>query len=122
MDADKNKMSIKFRDNFINDLENSHVWFNLEEFADIHNIDGAEIMAIFVKNHRSTTINLNGMFNSSEVYGIYDSDGILYVRTQEIEGVQAGQALRLDQRLYAVKDARKLQDQVWRIELTANES
>ena len=116
MDADKNKMSIKFRDNFINDLENSHVWFNLEEFADIHNIDGAEIMAIFVKNHRSTTINLNGMFNSSEVYGI------LYVRTQEIEGVQAGQALRLDQRLYAVKDARKLQDQVWRIELTANES
>ena len=48
MDADKNKMSIKFRDNFINDLENSHVWFNLEEFADIHNIDGAEIMAITV--------------------------------------------------------------------------
>ena len=54
--------------------------------------------------------------------GVYKSRGVLFVRAQEIEGVNANQSLRLDGRLYTVAEARLLQDQVWRIVLEANES
>lgn len=110
-----------FHDNLAQDLDDGVVWFNPDEFGRFHDIDGVKILAVFAADRRSQTLDIR--FDASQnPEGVFKSRGVLFVRAQEIEGVQAGQSLRLDGRLYTVAEARLLQSQVWRIVLEANES
>ena len=108
-----------FRDQVILDFEDGAVWFNPEEFGAFHDIEGQKVLSVFVGDMRGQTIRITSKENPE---GIVKSRGVLFVRSNEIEGIRAGQSLRLDGRLYTVAEARILQDYVWRIVLEANES
>ncbi|MDR2523680.1 MAG: hypothetical protein LBC93_08295 [Synergistaceae bacterium] len=108
-----------FRDHVTLDLEDGAVWFNPEEFGEYHEINKKRVLSVFAGDQRGQTIAVRTRENPE---GIVKSRGILFVRSNEIEGVKAGQSLRLDGRLYTVAEARILQDRVWRIVLEANES
>ena len=109
-----------FRDQVARDLDDGAVWFDLDEFARFHDIDGAKVLSVFTSDTRSQRVDVRSM-GDERTAGVYRSRGVLFVRAAEIEGVNAEQPLRLDGRLYTVADARLIQDQVWRIVLEANE-
>ncbi len=110
-----------FQDSLAHDLDDGAVWFNAEEFGRFHDIDGVKILAVFAADRRTQTFDVRIGVNQNPD-GVLKSRGVLFVRAQEIEGVKAGQQLRLDGRLYLVVEAKILQSQVWRIVLEANES
>ncbi|MDR1509228.1 MAG: hypothetical protein LBS53_06280 [Synergistaceae bacterium] len=110
-----------FGDQMVLDLEDGAAWFNIEEFGKLHDIDGKKVLSIFVGDRRGQSIEIRADTNKTPE-GIVKARGLLFIRADEIEGVRADQALRLDGRLYTVADARILQDRVWRIVLEANES
>ena len=122
-----NQGETTFREQAAHDLDDGEVWFNMDEFASFHDINGVKVLSLFVADKRNQTtaavaklvIRMGGQYSPE---GVFRSGGVLYVRAQEIEGVAADQPLRLDGRLYTVLEARLLQDQVWRIALEANES
>lgn len=110
-----------FRDQVALDFDDGAVWFNIEEFGRLHDINGKKLPAVFAGDRRGQKVEIQS--NSKEASeGIVKSRGILFVRADEIEGIRADQSLRLDGRLYIVTEARILQDRVWRIVLEANES
>ena len=111
--------SADFKTQVALDFEDSAVWFNIEEFGKLHDIEGRKVLSIFVGDRRSQTIQIRTNANENPE-GVVKSRGILFVRAHEIECVRAGQALRLDGRLYTVAESRILQDRVWRIVLEAN--
>ena len=114
-----------FREQLARDFDDGAVWFNLGEFARFHDIDGKRVLSVVAGDRRGQTGGtLIGIKNNSNENseGVVKSRGVLFVRADEIEGVRATQALRLDGRLYTVVEARILQDRVWRIMLEANES
>ena len=110
-----------FLEQVAHDLDNGAVWFNPEEFGRFHDINGQKVLSVFAGDSRTQKMDIRVGSNENPE-GVYKSRGVLFVRAQEIEGVNANQPLRLDGRLYTVAEARLLQDQVWRIVLEANES
>ena len=110
-----------FRDQAALDFQDGAVWFNMNEFGKFHDIEGKKVLSVFVGDRRSQVIEIRTNSNENPE-GIVKSRGILFVRADEIEGVRADQALRLDGRLYTVSEAQIVQDRVWRIVLEANES
>ena len=102
-------------------LDDFNAWFNAAEFAAYHDIDGVKVLCLLVSDRRGKTLNvILGDEHNSE--GVIKARAVLFIRAQEIEGVKAGQSMSIDGRLYLVTDCRLLQNQVWRIELEANES
>lgn len=120
-DAQDTERDLNFRAEFANDLDDFNAWFNNFEFADFHDIDGVKVLSLFVSDRRGKVVNVI-LGDEQNPEGIVKSRGILFIRAQEIEGVKAGQSLHLDGRLYLIVDCRLIQNQVWRIELEANES
>ena len=110
-----------FLEQVAHDLDNGAVWFNPEEFGRFHDIDGSRILSVFAGDSRTQKLDIR-LGSSENPEGVYKSRGVLFIRAQEIEDVNANQPMRLDGRLYTVVEARLLQDQVWRIVLEANES
>ena len=107
-----------FIDFFAQDLSDDTVWFNDSEFARFHNVNNKQILSIFVGNVRGQKLNI--VVNNEYPEGITKSQGIFFCRAQELKNVKSGQQFKLDGKLYTVSEARLLQDQVWRIELEAN--
>lgn len=111
-----------FRDQVAEDLNDGAVWFNLEEFACLRDVDGVSVMSIFCKDKRTQIFDV-GRNASERPQGISDRGGVLFLRADEVDGVYtAGSPLRLDGRLYTVEEADLLQGYVWRIVLEANVS
>lgn len=110
-----------FQEQVAHDLDDGAVWFNPDEFGRFHDINGSRVLSVFAGDTRTQKLDIR-LGSSENPEGIYKSRGVLFVRAQEIEGVNANQPMRLDGRLYTVVEARLLQDQVWRIALEANES
>ncbi|MDR1621497.1 MAG: hypothetical protein LBS00_03875 [Synergistaceae bacterium] len=110
-----------FRDQVALDLEDGAAWFNIDEFGKFHDIEGKKVLSVFAGDRRGQTIVIRSDAKENSE-GIVKSRGILFVRADEMDGVRADQALRLDGRLYTVAEARIIQDRVWRIVLEANES
>ena len=106
---------------FANDLDDFNAWFNAAEFAAYHDIDGVKVLCLLVSDRRGKTLNVI-LGDEHNPEGVIKSRAVLFIRAQEIEGVKAGQSMSIDGRLYLVTDCRLLQNQVWRIELEANES
>ena len=106
---------------FANDLDDFNAWFNAAEFAAYHDIDGVKVLCLLVRDRRGDALNLV-LGDGHRFEGVIKSRAVLFIRAQEIEGVKAGQSMSIDGRLYLVTDCRLLQNQVWRIELEANDS
>ena len=110
-----------FLEQVAHDLDDGAVWFNPEEFGRFHDVNGSKVLSVFAGDSRTQKLDIR-LGSNENPEGIYKSRGVLFIRAQEIEGVNANQSLRLYGRLYTVVEARLLQDQVWRIVLEANES
>ncbi|GHV45256.1 hypothetical protein FACS1894204_03900 [Synergistales bacterium] len=110
-----------FKDEVMLDFEDGAVWFNMDEFGRFYDIEGKSVLSVFIGDRRSQTLNIR-LGTKENPEGIVKARGILFVRADEIDGVKAEQALRIDGRLYTVAEARILQDRVWRIILEANET
>lgn len=110
-----------FQEQVARDLDDGMVWFNPEEFGRFHDINGSKVLSVFAGDNRTQKLDIR-LGSNENPEGVYKSRVVLFVRAQEIEGLNANQSLRLDGRLYTVAEARLLQDQVWRIVLEANES
>ena len=107
-----------FIDFLAHDLDDDAVWFNNSEFARYHDVNGKKILSILVTETCTRTYTSGGDKERPE--GVSVAESILYCRVQEVAHVTAEQSLRVDGRLYTIKDANLLQDHVWRITLEAN--
>ncbi|MBQ7263482.1 MAG: hypothetical protein IJR14_07150 [Synergistaceae bacterium] len=108
-----------FREQFARDMDDGAAWFDIDEFARMHDVDGVKVMAVLAMDRRARPVGPRA--SDGDLAGISRPRGILFVRAQEVGVPQADQPIRLDGRLYTVADARLLQDAIWRIELEANE-
>ena len=107
-----------FIDFLAHDLDNEAVWFDESEFARYHTINGKKILSILVTETRTRVY--AGGDDKERPEGVRIAESVLYCRAQEVAHVTAEQSLRIDGRLYTIKDANLLQDHVWRITLEAN--
>lgn len=104
-----------FKDYLARDLE---VFFNLNEFAEMHNIDGREIPAIVDSD--ITKIRSDNKYERYD--GIYKGEVTVYVRAKDFTIRPVfGQAMRLDGQLYTVVESNEVSG-VLEIVLGANES
>ncbi len=95
-------------------------FFNLEEFAEVHDIDGHKIIGVFTSDQYARRFQQTG-FSQDNIQGVSRSYGLLFLRTQDVGNVKAEQPLRLDGKLYRVEEAVKLGKEIWRLSLSANE-
>lgn len=98
-----------------NDL---NVFFNMGEFAEVHNIDGVDLSAVIDSDILKTRSN-----DKSEQYdGVYASRIAVYTKAADLpERPVYGQQLRLDGKLYTVMECSEEMG-VLEIVLGANES
>lgn len=103
------------KDQIAADLE---IFFNLDEFAEMHNINGRQLPAIV--ESAATRVRSN---RKSENYdGIYGGEVVVYVRAADFPAVPSyGQTFRLDGKLYYVAECTN-EGGVLEIVLGANES
>jgi hypothetical protein len=106
---------LRLRDFFNSDLE---TFFNNNEFAEIHNIDGLDVPAIVDSDILKIRSN-----NKSEQYdGVYSGVVAVFVKASDLpERPVFGQHIRLDGKLYLVKECNEDMG-VLEIILEANES
>ena len=108
--------SLSFKEAVTNDI--SAVFFNLEEFADTHNIDGTDMAAIIddieqVEREKRM---------KSYMDGIYARQVLIYVKASEFGPLPAqGRLVKLDGKRYMVLDATD-EGGVYAITLEANRS
>lgn len=104
-----------FKDYLARDLD---VFFNLEEFAEMHEIDGREVPAIIDSD--ITKIRSNNRYERYD--GIYKAEITVYVKAQDfVNRPVFGQSLRLDGKLYLVMECNEISG-ILEIVLGANES
>lgn len=104
-----------FKD-FLN--EDLNVFFNLGEFAEMHNIDGEEMPAIV--DSELTQILSNR--KEERFDGVYSAEIALFVKVEDMpEKPVYGQQMRVDDELYLVKES-YVDEGVRKIILEANES
>ena len=87
-----------FKEQLVRDFEDGSVWFNVDEFGKFHNIDGKNVLSVFVGDQRGRAIEIRAGSNENPE-GIVKSRGILFVRADKIEDVSTHQSFRLDGRL-----------------------
>ena len=105
-----------FQDYFAKDLTDEKVWYNSGEFARYHNIDGYKLLCVIAKNTTTNSM-VDKTTPNKYALGVNDAEGVLFCRAQDISRVKADQVITIDGKEYLVKNARLLQEQVWRIEL-----
>ena len=94
---------ISFREQVVNDIEN--VFFNMEEFADIHDVEGEEIPVVLYEDDNK--IHDGG---SARNYDGLSSDNVsLAIKRENMkEKLPAnGQNFHLDKKLYKVKTVKE---------------
>lgn len=105
----------KLRDYLLSDTA---VFFNLDEFAELHDIDGLQVPVIVDSDVLKTRSN-----NKTERYdGIYAAEIAVYVKTVDLPARPVyGQHVRLDGKLYTVIESTETGG-ILEIVLRANES
>lgn len=105
----------KLKDYFNSDIDN---FFNLDEFAQIHTIDGKEVPAVI----DSDVLKIRSNYKSEQYDGVYLNEIVVYVKAADLlERPVYGQQLRLDGNLYMVLECTENMG-VLEIILGANES
>lgn len=82
-------------------------FMNLKEFAAIHNIDGQKIPCVVT----STGV------NPLQPEGVYSKGLVLLVKDKYVNNAYSGMTVRVDSETYIVETVRKIQGEIWRIEL-----
>lgn len=87
-----------FKEQCVKDL---NVFLNINEFADIHDIDGQQVAIVVDRDITKTRSN-----NRSERYdGIYASEVVVYIKDGDLPRRPVfGQVLRLDGTIFTVID------------------
>lgn len=106
---------VTFKDFITRDLV---TFFNLNEFAELHNIDGREVPAIV----DSDILKIRSDNRYERFDGVYKGEVTVYVRASDfVNRPVFGQHLRLDGKLYLVVECNEVSG-VLEIVLGANES
>jgi hypothetical protein len=110
-----------FREQVRLDAESGAAWFNENEFADWHDVNGKRLLCVLCADRRMTDIPRRK--ESERPEGVHLNRGVLFLRAGDVVGVpRRGQKLTVDGRLYTVDEARPIGGSVLRIELEGNDS
>ena len=107
-----------FKDFIMEDLD---VFFNLDEMAEEHELEGETIAMVIVDsvvNSDRKGVNNQHLYASQEVYKKFKT---LYIKSSDFHVPEVDSELELDGKLYYVEDAGEEQG-VIRIVISANES
>ena len=104
-----------FLDYFSDDLQDNNVWYNPSEFARYHDVNGVKLLSVFATN--DFTYMLRKAPVEKDTPGINQAGCVLYCRVHDVLGFKAEQVIRIDGKIYQVKNANLIQEQVWRVEL-----
>lgn len=105
----------KLRDYLAADLAS---FFNLDEFAELHDIDGMQIPAIV----DGDVLKVRSNYKSERYDGVYAAELAVYVRAADLPSRPVyGQQVRLDGKLYLVVESTEAEG-ILEIVLGANES
>ncbi|MBQ6971805.1 MAG: hypothetical protein IJP86_05555 [Synergistaceae bacterium] len=107
--------SLTFRQQFLIDTQDFRAWFDPETFGKFHDVDGHKVLGVLVKVRPSDDMPMSG----TEGYAV--SSARLYVRKSDVSGVNAGQSVRIDGRLWTVKYYDDIGEAVYRIGLEGND-
>lgn len=107
-------MSLHFKDFLRKDTEK--VFFNLEEFAEIHLIDNRP-MPIVIDNAKLSKMQDSGVVAD----GIFEGEVMIHVKKKEfVNCPRIGSPMKIDNQKYIIYDIKDLED-TYRIVLGANE-
>lgn len=110
-----------FKEQLQRDVEIGAAWFNEEEFADWHDVNGKRILCVFCSDKRMGEYEPRKISERPE--GVHVNRGVLFLRAGDVVGVpKRGQKLKVDGRLYTVDEARPIGGAALRVELEANDS
>lgn len=108
-----------FLDFVAHDIDDDEVWFNNSEFARFHNVNGKKVLSIFTVDTRSKKLDITIDGHSHE--GVSKGSGVFYARAKDFKKeIAIGAKIKLNGKNYTVSEARLIQDQIWRLELEAN--
>lgn len=99
---------------FVN--EDLGVWLNGFEFARPHNIDGKKILSVLTSNKRAKIL------IGPDGQKLNDSEMILFVKKSDVKKVMSNQSVKIDGKIYLIKDAQDIQGVIWKIFLEGNVS
>ena len=111
----------KFKDYVKQDVGSDALWLDTNAFAKIHDIDGHKVLGVFTSDTQTggaVTLRDEDNFDGVE---LSKSRGVFYCSVNEVSGGHTNQPLKLDDKLYTVKDASVVQEYMWRIVLESNE-
>lgn len=86
-------------------------FFNLKEFAAIHDVDGVKVTGILTGNVHDRYL------SAPDHEGVFRSSVVFYARRPDLREVRPGTTTRIDGKVYTVTSCRLIQGEVWRIEL-----
>lgn len=95
---------------FHEDVSGRELFFNLEEFASIHEVDGVKVEGVLTGQSRVEGIR-------EEFEGISHDRLVLYARREALREPMVDMITRIDGKRYQVTGARLIQGEVWRVEL-----
>lgn len=109
-------MSTTFKEIVTQDINN--IFFNLDEFAELHNINGRDIPIVIDEDILQTRSQ-----NKSERYdGIYSAQVVIYVKIKDLsERPIYGEHFELDNKLYLVSECSESLG-IYEVVLEANDS
>ncbi len=96
-------------------------WFNLQEFAEYHDIDGHKILGVMTSDIRGQRAQ-QAMFSNDNAYGVSKSNAKLFLKVCDVDNINTDQPLRIDGRLYQVTQCVKIGGVIWSISLMGNVS
>ena len=93
-----------FRDQL--DQDNKLIFFNLEEFGEIHKLQGKDCLCILQDGEVVQTLSIGGG-QSNEYPGIYGVDLTVYVEKKDLKEIPSyGQLFKVDDDTYLVENVK----------------
>ena len=89
------------------------------EFADYNEIDGHKVLSILINDVKGVEI---PDAEEEGTQALMRSQVILYCRYRDISGLARDQSIRINGKLYTVKEFHEISNYVWRILLERNEN
>ena len=90
------------------------VFLNMKEFARYHDVDGHKLRCVLTSDSAAVPV----VAPEGEI--LSGRNMVMYVSHEDITGISAGQSVRIDGKIYLVKDAQDVQNILWRIKLAGD--
>lgn len=99
------------------DLIDENLFFNLNEFAEELTVEGRKLTGVLLHNTTQQRFKLSGGYAAQ---GIGNSGVVVYLRSADItQEIAVDSRIEVNGRDYYVEDARKVQNELLRLELSA---